>query len=541
MPAKSKWLNWATALLLALVLMILSAMTLTAGQPVNSDDFAGYLNQAIAISEGRLDEQIRLNPWMHPSPAPFLNADDETLTYVWGYPLILSLLHKVFGFDTWNYGTMLYYKLPVAFCFGLIGGVLFLFYRRRFCWASSLFLSLCFSLNVHFFSDVNSISPDIPFLLFFLLCLWLIEVALEQKQILKRILFFAILGVCLWYTYVLRLNGFSILMIVAIAHAVHLITQRKGLTLLHLIELLPYALCFLLLQISYLFLPEATSNLSDIGDVDLPTILSHLPYYFHLFCDWLTALFSRTDTGLFHANFLGPLMLIFFVIGVIKENFWRNIHLYVLIACTVLALFLISYRQGLRYTYTILPFLLLYAAHGASHVYRWAYAHMDAVLQKTTSHSIRFIGFLAAFVLVFQTGLYALDCFQHRGDALPVDDMYSTYAVDTYHFIQQNTPDDCTIAYFKPRALYLNTGRFSFKPQLPDEYIHNGEVFLPYQSHRTDLMDADYILICNEVDDNNPMYPYGEQVRRLTSFLEGKAELQCIYQNPSYELYELKK
>lgn len=535
MSAKHSLRDGLTALALAAILLVLCAMTLTAGH-VYGDDFAAYLNQGIAISEGTLDELIRLQPDMHTSPAPFLSAEDETLTYVWGYPLVLAAIHRLVGFDAWTYATLIYYKLPVALCYAAVGAVLFLFYRRRFSWGVSLFLSLAFSLNGSFFSDADTISPDIPFLLFFLLSLLLIEIALDEHRFGRRMLWYGLLGVCMWYTYVLRLNGFTVLLIVGAAHAVRLFPQRKSLTLRSLWELLPYAVCFALLGLSYLFLPVPTSNLSDVGAVDFVTLLDNFHYYFDLLCEWLNGLFARDTSSFFYANFVGSAMLLLFGIGAIKAPFKQNFHLLLLVVSTLLTLAALPYRQGIRYTYSILPFLLMYAAYGAAFVARRLDSHMDHWLQKRSAQCIRWLGAVIAIVLVFQTGTYAVDRFQHRGDALPEKNQYySTYAIDIYHYIQQNTPDDCVIAYYKPRSLYLNTGRLSFKPQVPDELVYNADRVLPYQNHRNELTDADYLLI------TDPSYSGAVDLQILSDLIKDSATLESVYQNPRYELYRICK
>lgn len=53
------------------------------------DDFAAYITESIAIANDTLDEQIRLNPLMHPSPLTFLDEAADTLVYVWSFPLML--------------------------------------------------------------------------------------------------------------------------------------------------------------------------------------------------------------------------------------------------------------------------------------------------------------------------------------------------------------------------------------------------------------------------------------------------------------------
>lgn len=36
-------------------------------------------------------------------------AEGRSLVYVWGYPLLLSLVYRTVGFDMQNYSTLIYY------------------------------------------------------------------------------------------------------------------------------------------------------------------------------------------------------------------------------------------------------------------------------------------------------------------------------------------------------------------------------------------------------------------------------------------------
>ena len=60
------------------------------------------------------------------------------------------------------------------------------------------------------------------------------------------------------------------------------------------------------------------------------------------------------------------------------------------------------------------------------------------------------------------------------------NDVYSDEAIETYRFIRENASEDAVIAFAKPRALYLNTQRRSFRPGI------NGH----------EMEDADYFLFC---------------------------------------------
>ena len=94
--------DWLIAVALTVVMLILGACSLTYGMPSwGHDDFAAYISEGIAISEGRLEEQTRLNYTLHPSELPD-EASPDGLMYVWGYPLMLSAVFAVTHMRTWK-------------------------------------------------------------------------------------------------------------------------------------------------------------------------------------------------------------------------------------------------------------------------------------------------------------------------------------------------------------------------------------------------------------------------------------------------------
>ena len=88
-----------TALLLFLITVLLCTGMLDRGH-VWGDDFSAYLLQAQAMHHGTMDEQAKINRMIHASEMTFGEHEDpEELVYVWGYPLILSWIYGVIGFD----------------------------------------------------------------------------------------------------------------------------------------------------------------------------------------------------------------------------------------------------------------------------------------------------------------------------------------------------------------------------------------------------------------------------------------------------------
>ncbi len=528
--AKKK--DWITAILLALMVAVLACMPLTSGHHFG-DDFAGYLNTAFAISNGTLDEQIKLNLLMHPSPVSFLNDQAESLSYVWGYPLMLSAIYEIFGYDMVTYSTVVYYKLPVVVCYALLSAVLFLFYRRHFSYAASLFLTTIFIFNSRLWNTIADISPDLPFLLFFMACFWLIECMLAQPKQLRKGMIAAILGVCLWCAYVLRLNGSVAVGGVLAVHVLSLFfhpAQRQGKKWIHL---LPYLIFGVLLAVSYAILPSPTSNTSDVGNITAEQIRLNIDIYTNELTRWANSLFCVSESSPLYGNTLPFLLFVLTVLGIYKGGRKERFPLAAILIGTLVTIMLLTYTQGLRYTYSCLPFVLLFAGYGLQAVSNWLKPHCDEALQRFSRYGVRILALLVAGSLVFVTAHASWKGFQRRGAQTPDDDAYSVYSIDLYRYIQEELPADATIAFFKPRALYLNTGRVSFKPSIASDGVFWSNVYLPYQFNTPRLHTADYLLLYFDFDQSQ----YQELSAELAA--NGASLGEPIYQSYAYNLYPI--
>ncbi len=61
-------------------------------------------------------------------------------------------------------------------------------------------------------------------------------------------------------------------------------------------------------------------------------------------------------------------------------------------------------------------------------------------------------------------------------------DVYSEEAVEMYEYINTTTSQDAIIAFAKPRLLYLNTNRLSFRPGYNGHELKDADYFLLYKS-----------------------------------------------------------
>ena len=523
--------DWLVAALLCMLVAVIGVMTLNSGHGWG-DDFAAYLNEGIAIAQGKLEEQNQRNLIMHPSPMTFLSEEAESLSYVWGYPLILAVIYRLVGFDTVTYGSLIMYKLPAVCALAALAAVLFLFYRRRFKLWSSVCLSILFVLSPKFLAEIQNISPELPFLLYSMLAFWLLELASDAQKRRNRLLLYFPLGISLFAAYVTRLNGLIIITVVAIIHGLSLLQQKKRGWIL-LSELLPYLICAALVLLSYQFLPVPTSNMSDVGDVTFEMFRNNLSVLINMISTWITSVFSRLEDGVLHYDGIGVVLLVIAVAALVTKEVQKETAIRVFVIGYPFVLALLSYAstQGLRYLYPILPFILAYVAMGSRDIFTWVSPHCDPTLNRVISFAKYGFVVLITGIVVVQSATIAVESYQNRGAELEKNNCYSTFAVDVYRHIQHETPEDCIIAFYKPRSLYLNTGRLSYKPQIAKGLVYNEDLFLPYQPRYQAISDADYLLLYGESRE--------DQYEVIVKELGGDAELQVEYENLMFTLYRI--
>lgn len=474
------------ALFLAVAVFLLVFFSLSQGC-VLGDDHSAYILQGMAIAEGRFDEQTELNYYMHPSYMPD-EAQDGKLVYVWGYSLILALVYKLIGYDRVAFTSLIWYKLPSVLAMAGTALVLYLFLRRRFGRRLSFFISWMFSLCGEFYFFVNTMYSDIYFLFFALLTLYVHEIYLDSAGR-RRLILGIVTGILLWYMYEVRLNGISVLLACAAAHVIQLFARRKKEASFPpapelLKELVPYALFILLKLLSEAIFAPATSNASDLEGTNLGILFGNLLFYFGQIRTFFGSMWNNILTGLIHlgvdpgssnafyyiSSSLSALSLALCLLGMITDGIKRNIHLTVYVLGTLAVTSMLFYNQGLRYIFPILPVLVLYAGYG--------FVRLCALVGKLLPRGDKFRKYAAAFTAVLTLVLCLLAAFpQYLSNAALYENggiseqsdltMYNAFtpeAVEAYNHISENVPEGDVVGFFKPRLLYMNTGRVSVSP-----------------------------------------------------------------------------
>lgn len=469
--AADRWL----CLLIAVVVSLTSVLCLGKTSFNWGDDPAAYMSEGFAIADGRLEEQAALNVMLHPTKLP--EDMEGGLVYVWGFPLLLAAEYRLVGYDTTNFSSLIYYKLPSAILLGMSAAVLFLLLRRRFgreaSLIASLFFGLCYELLL--FVDVL-IDTDILFLMLSVAIFWLIDLYLSEERIKRRVLYALALGVLLWMAYETRLNGVALLFVLLAAQLVQLLrkksfrTMRDGKTLA--CTLLPYAVCAALIFASRLVLPAATSFTGDFRSFNAGRAVFQLGYYGGKICVWLGQNLLRVGADTIpQAVFLvlGFPAAVLALWGILKNGGKENLHLTIFFLGTVVGAALLPYLQRLRYMYGVLPILVIYVLYGLRNA---------ADFLRKKGHALRLSRALTVALCLYAFVPGILYAVQPRADEGP----FSTDAIETWHYLQSETDEDDVIFFKKPRMLYLNTERKSLceinghTPEDADYYLVNIEL-----------------------------------------------------------------
>lgn len=476
--------DWIAAIIVTVIILMIGAINLTKGVPDWGDDYAAYISEGIAIAEGDFQEQAVKNYTMHPSPLT-LEASEEGLVYVWGYPLMLSGIYKLVGFDRISFNTIIWYKIPLLLSLSFLGGVLVLFFRRRFSLRIAIVLSMLMCMSGDLFPALNKLYSDLPFLFFSMLTILLAETFAERSENGNEILLCIGYGIALWLTHEIRLNGLTVCSVALLGHILYIIKNRKLIQKHRLWkDAVPYLIFASVSFITeHFWLAPATSNMSDVGRASASQLRANFFAYRNMLFDYLDSL-----PGM-HLFCLGYILAIAVIIGIIFYGIKDNLHLTLLLVGTLVVDILLPYQQGVRYIYNVLPLLLMFAAYGILYVWKKIKKFANPV-DKNKERVLHQIGtLLCVYILIFPMAHHVITGINNINNwsSIADQDVYADQAVEMYNYIQMNVPEEAIIAFGKPRALYLNTGRLSIRTGYNGHKISDANYYLEYQLQHSEF------------------------------------------------------
>ena len=487
------------AVILAAVILLLCLGSLNYSC-IWGDDSAAYISEGIAIAEGSFKEHVKLNPMLHPS---YLgdNVKDE-LVYVWGYPLLLSAVYRAVGFDTDNYSSIIFYKLPSAVFLAVMTLCFFLLLRRRFSLGVSVFVTCFFCTAPLFTETVNSLYSDIVYMGMCMLTLLVMELYLAENRRRMKLIKGVILGVLMWYSMEVRTNGAVFVAVLLTAQLAELIRKKSFSKDKLLSMLMPYAVFLVLKAVTeYVVFRPVTANSADFSVAAFDFIVRNTLYYitnlydfiFHLFYNLLSSLLmwvfpveKLVNTAAFVSVLCKAAAWLTFammILGIFTDGLKKNQYLTLYVIGCAIGTCILPYNQGLRYMLGIMPVMAVFAVYGYGRVFSrliGKHEHRSAA-SKAVGGVIIAVLCVASCCTQYRADRDNIRMIRANGDDIHagMEEMYSPDAVAVYGYIKENTPEDAVVTFHKPRALYLNTGRLGFS------YLVNGH----------DAMDADYCIL----------------------------------------------
>ena len=448
------------------------------------DDFAAYINQGIAVADGRLDEQLHLNPFLHPTGLS--KEIDDILIYPMGYPLILSVVYCLVGFDRETYTTLHCYKLPSVLAIAGCSMILFFFFRRRFSSLISFIFAVLFCIHPTMLDLVDSLYSDSVFLFFALLIINLTEAFLDmvEKGYSKKAIFSGItLGFALAMACFIRLNGPIFCIAAGLACLLWLWKNHTAKRLE--MTLLPWAVFGVLLVAFCAVFPKATIDSSNYSETIFVSVARNVASCLKYTLSWFSYLCGNWPSR--PLRYLIALIgVLLFLLGVYKA-YCKELLLLILLIGTYAGSILVpyTYSQGLRYYYPVIFVFLLFMGYGLFKLWSWIQVQRLIHIE-ILKHVMTFC--LLALLTAAALGAYSNNYIRMLNGENISSRKYPTpfceESVDMYRYIQRNTPKDSVIAFYKPRLLYLATERLSFNVGINGHDFSQADYYL----QRTDII-----------------------------------------------------
>ncbi|MCG2784006.1 MAG: hypothetical protein L6461_02760 [Anaerolineae bacterium] len=500
----------ATIALIMLIAGIMSISLFSTGQ-FWWDDFASYILQARAILDGRMAEFVAENGRaIAQSTYPVGPA-----AYPWGFPLMLAPIYALAGLS------ITAFKLVNTVAFVAFLAVFYAYARQRFNLPLSAALVSVLAFNPSLLKAQDLIQADFAFLLATTASLFLLDIQWRTGRSLawQKIA----LGILIFGSFFLRTNGILLLGPLALVDFLQRRSNpQPGFRLISL----PYLTFLALFGLSLILFPGGQSS-----------YFEHYELFFspaRLFDNFL---FYLTLPGwLFNGLPLSTLFLALTGLAClwgISQKARAEMPALTFSLLTMAIFITWPERQGLRFIYPILPFFLIFAAHGLQDLFHRIRPRKTEHRPSTslrsaqglptenwildTEHQIlptALLGTLALLSLVVS--------FQRAGGRLfsreEINGPFDPVSAEMFVYVREQTAADSTIIFFKPRLMKLLTDRYTI---LIEDCARIGEgdfIVMHEKQERNGQIDPGEIKTCNP-----------------------NVELQIAFKNQRFTIYQVNK
>jgi hypothetical protein len=465
------------------------------------DDFASYLLQAGAILNGSMAEFTAENGRaIAQSTYPVGPA-----AYPWGFPLLIAPLYALAGLS------ISAYKLVNTLAFAAFLGTFYIYARRRFNLPLSAALVAVLAFNPILLKATDLIQADFVFLLLTTAALLLLD--LPKLNVPGKI----ILGGLIFSAFFVRTNGILLLGPLLLLDLLQLrTTPRPDLRLTSL----PYLTFFALFAISLLIFPGGQSSYFNHYELFFSPARFIENFLFYLgLPGWLF-------NGLPFQQILFALTGFACIWGIIRK---ARAELPALAFCLLTLGIFITWpeRQGLRFIYPILPFYLIFAAHGLSDL-------INRFTKNRPSTSLRSAQGLPTGNWILDTEHWKLNTtlfaslallsllitFQQAGWRLftreEINGPFDPVSAEMFAYVRKNTEPESTLIFFKPRLMKLMTDRYTI---LIEDCAR--------------INEADYVIMHEKQERNGQIHP--DEIKTCNP----EIGLQVVFKNQRFTVYKV--
>ncbi len=477
--------------LLVIILVVslsLGTSVLTRGHEWG-DDFASYIMQAESIWNGTTRDFVE-----HNSLTIFESSNQiGPVAYPWGYPLILSPVYALKGINP------LELKLPTLFFYTGFLICLYLLMKPRLTPTESLLIVCLFAFNPLLLKFLDQILSDIPFLFFSTLALLLMSSA-HRRANTQLVL----LGITIFIASFIRTTG--ILLLVSFL-ALQLIDAWNNKTNRELLKhgmwnILVVGTTFGFLWLLYVlsFPSGSESYLTQYQGFQVATAISFIYRYFQVF----NLFFGESIVW----KILYYILFAFFVIGIWKRRREDTVFIIFFLFWMILLVTWPSW-QGPRFIFPLLPIFIYFTFQGMKFV-------LGKLPEKyAPRRQSIFYGFwlLIIFVFLFNSSVNA---YVNLKNDRAINGPFDPYSKEVYKYIQEKTPVNSVIVFFKPRVMRLMTDRDSIMSTECDR-----------------MLKGDYLVLSKKVGENQQIPP--EEITTCS------LPLTIVLTNNRLVVYEIQK
>jgi len=501
-PGKQKQSSrYMLAILLSIISGVFCFSKLTKGLDWGAD-YAVYIQQGIDLAKG-------LTSGIHEA---------------WGLSAMLSVIYCIFGFDMVDYHTILYYKLPSAICFTIMIFFLYLFYSKRFQSYWAIFLTSLFGLNPTLIDMTNYIWTDYPHMLFCVIAIFCMYELFHRNSTKAQIIFGVLAGISICIANLIRAAGIALLFTLFLTQLVYLIVRiasrnKPSFRSIELpqksklyIHLLPYIVYLLLTWAASMIVPYSSTGDSAGRYASASVFFRNLDYYYQILFSEFPASFTPYRMLL---NMVTWAAVPCFLIGIYRSAA-KDIVSVIYFCFMFVSMLFVWALNGIRYAFPLLPFFVLFLAVGAK----------TAIAALSERYNIRkslkrIFSVGAVVILIFLLASSALNAYSNLANGRKMDRFaYSTDAIATYNYIQNETGKDAEIVFYKAPVVALNTGR-----------IANKEI-------TRDQSTEQYLLITMDPSNEHQYIPDEYASEKALEDALG-IQLQLVYENARFQLFQI--